>query len=366
MEVDFSASAARTIFNPVQRVYVFYGEDDTRKDEAISQLRSVAIDESFSDFDCEVMDAENSGVEDILASAGSAPFGSPVRLVIVKGAEIYRKREKASDAERLASGIADLGSASCLALRVAAAEDEKSRGKTILNLKLDKAIKAIGCTVHCRPLSEQGLIDWMIAEAKTAGKDLMDNAAVRLIAAAHGDRTALRNELEKAICYAADFTIIWLEDAEAVSSYDPEDVMFQLVDSTCQRKPDRALFLLHELLRYDPKPQSVAGRLLALLTRQLRLIWQARELGERRIQPMGLKNLPEEIGAELPTEGSIVSMAWKARDLFAQARLWSRDALVKAFEMLIECDMANKGGEFGSEDVVTNLELLIIKLGRTA
>jgi DNA polymerase-3 subunit delta len=361
MEAVFSRAAAKSLFNPVRRVYVLYGEDDRQKDEALALLRSAAVEDAFSDFDVETMDAESATPEDILAASGMAPLGSPFRLVVVRGAEVYRRREKLAETERLAHGIARLGASSCLAFRVAAAEDEKNR-KTILTAKLDKAIAAHGLTIRCSALTDKEMADWLVRTAKSSGKRLDIAAAFRLIQAAHGDRLALENELEKAVCYAGNSSAITLDMVEAVSSYDPEDVMFRLVDAISQRNSDRALCLLQELLRYDPKPQSVAGRLLALLTRQYRLLWQARELAHLRVDPTMLKSIPPGIAEELPAEGSITSVAWKGRELFATARNWSRKDLAETFDMLLECDMANKGGEQGSEDVVTNVEVLILRL----
>lgn len=362
MEVVWSRAAAKTLFQPLQPVYVFYGEDDCLKDEALAILRKKAVDESFADFDFEMLDADAKTPEEILASANLAPFASSHRLIVVRGAEAFRKREKAADAERLAQGITQLGAASCLALRVGAAEDEKSRGKTVLSAKLDAAVKARGALVQCKALTEQGLIDWLEGEAQKADKTLDEEAALRLIKAAHGERVALTNELEKALCYAGEARHITFDMAAAVCSYDPEDVMFKLVDAISRRNADQSLRLLHELLRYDTKPQSVAGRLLALLMRQYRLLAQAHELARRRIDPAMVKSLPAEILTELPGEGSIVSMAWKARELFTSVRSWDRASLAQAFELLLECDLSNKGGSEGSEDVVTNLELLILNL----
>lgn len=362
MDIAFSKGAAKALFNPVQRVYLLYGEEDRQKDEALALLRSAAVDPAFADFDYQVVEAESAPPEEILATAGLAPLGSPCRLVVVRGAEVYRRREKQSEAERLAQGLPALGAASCLALRVAAAEDEKSRGKTILTARLDAAVRAHGSIIQCRALTEEDLLDWLAGEARTAGKRLHEEAGLRLIQAARGDRMALANELEKAVCYVGDAKEITLAVVEATCSYDAEDVMFKLVDAITQRNADQALRLLRELLRYDTKPQSVAGRLLALLARQYRLIWQAHELGRQRCDPGMVRNLPPELAAELPSEGSITGLAWKARDLFAVARTWDRPALARAFSLLLECDLANKGGGEGSEDVVTNLEILILNL----
>src|SRR5205809_1001796 len=109
MELQYSSGAVQQLLNPLQRVYLFFGEDDRLKDEAVERLRESAVDPGFLDFDLEVLDAETATSERILSSAGLAPFASQVRLVVVRGAELYRRREKQAEAERLAQGIAKLG-----------------------------------------------------------------------------------------------------------------------------------------------------------------------------------------------------------------------------------------------------------------
>lgn len=362
METARAAAGFGSHLQPLQRVYLLHGADDRLKDEAIDTIRAATVDPSYHDFDSETLDAFDSSAETILAAANQVPFASPRRMVIVRTAELYRRREKQSDAEQLAVGIPLLGESACLVLRAGAGEDGTRKAKTILTTALDSAIRSAGIIHECAALSAEGLIEWLIGEARRAGKDLEEDAAEGLIHAARGDRIALGNELEKAICYAGQHHVIALNDVEAVCAHDAEDMMFKLVDAVSRKDADRSLTLLHECLRYDSKAQGVAGRLLALLGRQLRLLWQARELSARRVEPSQVRNLPPEIADDLPSEGGIASMAWKAGDLFRAARHWDRTALSEGFRLLLECDLNNKGGGEGSEDVVTNLEVLIVRL----
>jgi len=358
----YTPAAAARLFDPPRRAYLLFGEDDRQKDEAIGLLQAVVIAPDFADFDLEVLDAESAGSERILSAAGLAPLGSPRRLVVVRGSEVLRRKDRQADADALAAGIARLGPQSCLVLRVAATEDEGPRGKTAISPRLDAAVREHGLLIRCRRLREEELADWAVAHARRAGKELAEEAAHLLVHAARGDRHVLAAELEKALCYAGERPVVTLRDVEAVRSYDPEDAMFKLVDAVCQRNPDRALLLLREALRWDTRPQSVSGRMLALLARQLRLLWQARGLMERGVDPAAVRSLPDEAAALLPQEGSIATVAFKAGELFRTARKWTWASLCAAFDAVLECDLACKGSGEGSEDAVANLELLIVRL----
>ncbi len=143
--------------------------------------------------------------------------------------------------------------------------------------------------------------------------------------------------------------------------------MFATVDAIVRRQTDRALTLLGELHRYDPKPQAVAGKLLALLARQYRMLWQAKFLAEKRINPRDVRALPPDLAAELPAESNIAQLAFKAGDLFTQARGYSWSDLTWALERLLLCDLANKGGATDETDIfgtepIHNLQLLVLEL----
>ncbi len=361
MEIVYSKSVmSQHLQNPLS-IYVLFGDDDHSKNEAIDLLVAELIDPDFADFDFEILDADNNSVEDILSSSSMVPFNSKRRLVIVRGAQVFKKRDKTSDIERLIDGISKLSSVVTLVFRVAS-DEEGSRAKTAISVKFDNAVKTKGALINCKQLTETELIAWIHSEIQIEGKTIAAEAAQRLTQASQGHRLALHNEMEKAICFAGNAKHVTLEAVEAVATFDPEDVMFKLVDAITKRQTDLALKLFYEILRRENKPQAVAGRLLALLSRQYRMLFQAYELAQVKIDPNTLKSLPEEIGNQLPSEGSILTMVWKARDLFGAARGLDRKLLIRSFDLILECDMANKGGQEGSEDVVTNLQLLILKL----
>jgi DNA polymerase-3 subunit delta len=360
----FSLERGAGQLEPLQRVYLVYGEDDLQKAQIVQMLVERCVDPGARDFDYEVLDAREVRSADVLSAAGMLPFSSERRVVVVNGAEVYRQKERASDGDRLAAGLCSLGDASCLVLLVA--PDEKDRGrKTALTPKLDAAVRSVGAVVCCKALSEQELARWAVGVARSGGKVLDPPAATLLARGCRGDRIFLGHELEKAVCYVGDRERITLRDVEAVSVRDPEDVMLKVADAVARGDADSALRLFRETLRYEGKPPAVAGRLLALLRFQYRLMWQAVELNRLRIGPQDLNRLPEDVAAELPSEGSIVSHSWRAGGIYGAASRHSRAGLAHAFDLLVECDVANKGGDEGSEDVVTNLDRLILALCRT-
>lgn len=367
MELNFKSGHVEPLWKPTPyRVYLFFGEEDRLKEEAIAALKKRLIELDFQDFDMEEMDASAASADAMLAAVGQAPFGSERRLVIVKGMEQWRDRAKQGEAERLAEGLTRLGETACLVL-VAASEEEEARRKTAVSIKLDNAVKKSGAIVACRGLTGEALSDWILDRVKREDKRIDSEARALLMESVGHEMRPLENELAKLISYIGERQTITLKDVGQVVSSSPEDVMFTAIEAITRRQTDRALLLLMELHRYDPKAQAVAGKLLALLARQFRMLWQAKFLAEKRINPRDVRTLPSDIAGELPVEGNISQLAFKASELFAQSRNYTWSELSYALERLLVCDLANKGGvteeadAFGS-DPVGNLQLLIMEL----
>jgi DNA polymerase-3 subunit delta len=367
LDITYKSGAPTLLWSSgLQRVYLFHGEEDRLKEEAVAALTGHVVDPDFADFDREVLSADNADALAIFAAAGQAPFGSERRLVIVKGLELWRERGKQTEADRLAEGLAKLAETCCIAL-VVKAGDEEARRKTALTTKVDNVVKKVGAMVACNALKGESLAAWVAECVRREGKRIGSDAVEALIHTVGAEMRPLEMEITKLVCYIGDREMITVRDVGLVVASSPDDVMFTTIDAICRRQTDRALTLLGELHRYDPKPQAVAGKLLSLLARQYRMLWQAKFLSEQRVSPRDVRALPPELAAELPSESNITQLAFKAADLFALSKTYSWSALTLALEKLLLCDLANKGGvtdETGafSADPAGNLQLLVLEL----
>ncbi len=369
-ELTYRIGSASALWKPeLQPIYLFFGEEDQMKEEAINALVKHIIDPDFADFDLEKLHANDAGADAILAAVGQVPFGSERRLIVVRGMEQWRERGKQAEAEKLAEGIGRLSSTSCLVL-VASAEEDEDKRKTGVTVKLDNAVKKAGAMVACRGIKGEGLVAWVTDRVKREGKRISPDATEQLVQAVGTEMRLLEQEILKLVSFVGEKETITPHDVGIVVASSPEDVMFAVIDAITRRQTDRALTLLGELHRYDPKPQGVAAKLLALLARQYRMLWQAKFLAEKRVNPREVRSLPAELSAELPTEGNIAQLAFKAADLFAMSRNVTWDELTDALELLLLCDLANKGGVTGEgemfgADLIGNLQMLVMSLTGT-
>ncbi|HEV2474458.1 MAG TPA: DNA polymerase III subunit delta [Chthonomonadales bacterium] len=366
MELTFVPTGAEALWaGGIKPVYLIFGEEDFLKDLALSQLTARVEQGGLADFDTERLHASSATAGAILAAAAQLPFAAERRLIIVKGLERWRDRSGQAEADRLAAGLGSLAAAPVCMVLLAAAQEEEGRRKGAISPKLDSAAGRIGALVRCRPLEKDALMEWIRSTAAEAGKSIGPAAARLLSESVSGGLRALQAEMIKLACYTGERREILPADVHEVVAATPENVIFAAIDAIARRDGSRAFELLAELQRFETNEYALAAKLLSLLARQYRFVWQAKFLAEANVY--SLKDLPERLAAELPAESAITQAAYRARDYFGQARLYTWPALERAMELLLLCDLANKGavtdeaGVFGA-DVPGNLRILVAEL----
>lgn len=390
MELDYS-KLAKGFPKPIERVYLFLGNDDALKREALQKLTEPLLDSSFADFDREERDIPPTGAGEageaaraILASAGGVPMASEKRVVIVTNIQRLGK----DDQELLALGLPKLGDLSCLVLVAGATEYDagKAKGKAV-GTKLLNAIGKAGATVLCDAPGESGLQLRANALLKERGKTIEPTALTLILDRAKataaerggggktGDIHVLRNELEKAIAYAGERTQITRADAVAVGLHTVQDNIFTLLDAIGNRDPRRALAETDKLLDVGDKPDGVAARTFVMLARHLRHLWGAKYLADQRLNGFNIKGgLPPDVQAVLSGEmiGMTARQSFLLKNLQDQARGWTYPALRDGLKRVLASDLAMKsipagaalGASAPADDPASNLRLLVVELCR--
>jgi DNA polymerase-3 subunit delta len=150
----------------------------------------------------------------------------------------------------------------------------------------------------------------------------------------------LDNELEKLALYSSG-RVITLDDAEQVLASIPEVSVFAMIDALSQKQTAKALELLNEQLAAGDHPL----RILALLVRQVRMLWQAKELTG---QSIGGRTLAATLGVP-PFIGEKIAR---------QSRIFSSNSLKQALLALAVADFELKVGKADS----TAIEKIIIEM----
>ncbi len=357
------------------RVYLFTGEADSRRDEAIEALISRFIDPAFAEFDLEFIDAEGASASQILSAVSTVPFASERKVVVAEHVDLL----SADDQLKIADFLPKLSQRSCLILLTSEKEvATKSRGKAKeksqteaegegaatkkgLQPKLRSAVAKYGIVVHAEKLKGEALRKAVILEARKHGKEIQQAAAEALAYSTEGSLPLMQREIEKLAIYTGDRKTITLADVDNLTPRPPEDRIFPMIDAIGARKQAQAIRLLQETLMASAKPDDEVMRILAMLARHFRLLYQMAYLNEIGLNPFS--KIPDDVIDMLPKEHNILETAEYARRAMAgQVRFFTMSQIRKCLKQVLATELATKGVEGEGSSRRLNLEILVMRL----
>lgn len=309
--------------------YIFHGPEEFLRAEAIAALRARLGDPSTAAMNTTVLDGRKLALGELINAADALPFLVDARLVIVQGllGRLEGQAGKASKAERplvegLLAYLPKLSPATWLIFDESEVLNEQHPVLRLAREQKDKAsVQLFG------RLSEIELRRWLAQRAKTKGGMFAPDAIEALAALGDADLRLLDQEVEKLVTYAGERAITANDVHQLVHAARSVDV-FAMVDALGQRNGRRAIEQFHALVEEGEPP----GRLLFMITRQFRMIVQAKELSEKRAP----------IGEVMRALGAPKFVADKA---LVQARAFNLAQLDAIYRRLLETDQSIKTGQ---------------------
>ncbi len=334
-------------------LYLVHGEDEYRRGEWLAEIRqTVALDPGLAALNTTVLAGQRLTPEELEAACNALPFLADKRLVIVDGlagrveprpeqpkGDQQPKRVARNKAEqRMAAVLASVPETTDLVLN-------ESGKVSADNLFLLAVAKAGGRIVELQPPrpDSQELRQWIAQRARLRGVSLAPEALEMLVAFVGNNLRLLDQELLKLATYA-DGQPLGVEELRRLVPYAREANVFEMVDALGRHDARLALRRLHELLDEGAAP----AYLLFMVTRQVRLLLQAREALDRGASAAGL-------AAELGLHRYV------AQKVGEQARNFSMRSLLALHEQLVELDWATKTGRLEPDAA---LDLLLASLAR--
>jgi len=158
----------------------------------------------------------------------------------------------------------------------------------------------------------------------------MSPGAMRLLTEYVGDDLyMLAAEIEK-LCLYVQGKRIEEEDVQSLTTQARQANIFAMIDAFAEKRASIAMRLLHRLLNEGTAPTHI----LAMLTRQLRLMVQAKELDSRHTPEADLR---KQLG---------LSQYYPVRRLLQQSALYPLPRLQAIYRKLLDTDMAIKTGKW--------------------
>ncbi|CAN5494544.1 hypothetical protein BH11ARM2_BH11ARM2_22420 [soil metagenome] len=331
-----------------------------------SALRRRALDEILQrvevapdDFDVEAVDGDSSPPNDWVASAGVAPFLAPRRVVIVR--HLLRADPDRIDTKSLAALPES-------ALLLLVADDERdaddSRGKSSRwRDRWKKLVAASGGAVVEFDANPRTALAGLRPEVAKTGKQMSDRSLEVLLEMCGGSLSRAIDEMEKLVLFVGDTPQIREADVRRIVVPSREWNVYRMVDAVVENDVPEALRQLRILVSNQAKAEDAAfSRILPTISRQLRLIWQARLCIEANCSA---SDPTPEVRAMLPDKDPITKLPpYRVGSVMAAARKANFPRLSRCLSLLSDADARLKGILDGFSAMET-LERLLLEMAAT-
>jgi DNA polymerase-3 subunit delta len=310
-------------------VYLFTGEEDFLREEAIRELEQKLLKKDSSEFNKNIFygqDMDGSEINDI---ATVLPMLSQKRLIIIKQSEKLSPSVK----ENLISYIESPSPATCLIL------DATSLNKQD---RLYKAVSQHGRIINFKKYYSGQIDRWIIRRVRFYKKRILPEAAGMLRENVGENLRILNESIKKLVLYVGENEVIKVRDIEEVVGRSFGGTVFDLIKAIRQREKSKALRIVSELVKEGKETSSIIGL----------LFWQLKRIKEvKRLLEQGV--LSEEIGRRLKIHNFFLD------EFITEVRNFCSRELNRHFKFLLEADTEIK---MGIKKPEIALELLVIKL----
>lgn len=295
----------------VESAYLFYGEEEYLKEQALGQLRKLLLMPGMEMMDEHVVEGQSLPLKEYGHLVDTPPFMSPRRLVVVKDDPRFGSGVKTNKEDKAA--VAELqGHFTDMSTLVFYVHGTISASQAWLKL-LDGPLEA----VNFAPVTAAEAAPWIKRMARQAGVELTAGTAEYLFEYAGGLLKPVESEMAKLAAYCQGKPAE-RSDVEAICVQAVEHKVFAMMDDLLAGRSGKALAVYHALVEDGEEPM----RLLALLASQVRVLARAGD-----VLRSGMSSA--EAAKVLGTREFVVKKALNrsnASERFAQALTWCADA----------------------------------------
>jgi DNA polymerase III subunit delta len=254
-------------------LYYFYGPERNMIGEALSRIEEKILSPATREFNREIVDAEETGIQPILDKIHTLPLGASRRLVVIRQADGFWKKPSAA----LLSYF-EAPTPSACAVFVGEKADLRTKFFTTLEKK--------GATVTFYPPSTQEIVRWLRAQGQQAGNPLSEEGAFLLLEMVGPNLQDLKAEIQKVCSSLPRGQKMESADIEKLTENTSLVSPFDLPKAVGRLDLKKALGLLRKALEQGEAPTL----LLALVLRHLRMVRKAQEWRRKGISPRDIES----------------------------------------------------------------------------
>jgi DNA polymerase-3 subunit delta len=311
-------------------LYILWGEDDFSINRTLEEIKQGLGDQALLATNTVTFDGQQLTLDQLKAVCETAPFLAEKRLVIVQG--LLGRFENRGRARRQKKTPANEGDYQALAAYLANIPESTVLVLTDGRVKsTNPLLKQLSARAQVRTfpiLRGDSLSQWIKREVAEQGATISPQAVKSLAEIVGGNLWTMSGEINKLALFATGRRIEE-EDVKAVVSSAQEANVFAMVDAILEFKVGTAELLLEQLLSRG----ASTAYLLVMLSRQVRLIVQAKELRRQR-KP------------DVEIQSKLGLAPFPLRKTLEQAQRYPLERLKAVYQKLLEADLAIKTGKF--------------------
>jgi len=313
-------------------LYILFGGDEFSLREELEKIKDGLGDRDSLASNTTVFEGHKLRLNQLMDACLAMPFLGSHRLIIVEGL-LGRFEEGGEEWLALKEQVATMPQTTVLVL----VDGQIKRGNALLRGLAPLA------SVKEFPLLKGAALEGWIRKRVARGGGTISPQAVRLLATQVGENLlVLASEIEKLLLYTLGRRIEE-GDVRGVVSYAREASVFSMVDALVEGRASRAATLIHQLLQEG----VTAPYLLVMITRQLRLLLQAKELS---LKGMAVSEIKKRLG---------LASDYTLTKALEQSKRYSMRRLEQVYRKLLETDLSIKRGIWKGE---LALDLLVAEL----
>jgi DNA polymerase-3 subunit delta len=305
-------------------------------------------DPTFAEMNTTRLDGRQNGEEEVRSAAFAMPFLTARRLVIVTNP--FARCTTDAARKRFLALLDSLPETTQLVLLV---DDSIERGKQWKTLPavesnwMRKWLRAAGDRAVyelCALPTVREMANWVRTEAVRQGGKFSPDACMMLVSLVGNDTRTATQEIEKLLNYVDFKRPVDVTDVEEMTAQTGQADIFAMVDAMAGGNARQALELLHRLLETQ-EPLHLFG----MITRQFRLVLQARELLDE--------------GRAGQAAGELHVHPFVAEKAVGQARRFSMKQLEEIYHQLLDIDQAIKTSQMPGD---LALDTFVASLSRSS
>ncbi|MCA0986109.1 DNA polymerase III subunit delta [Guptibacillus algicola] len=323
-------------------VYLLTGTEAFLINDLVKLIIDKGLPKEEREFGLATYDLNETPVQEAIEEAETMPFLGEKRVVVLKNPSFLTAvKDKSKVEHNLDSLVNYAGNPSPFTILIIEAPYEKLDERK----KLVKSLKKAGAFVKAEALEDRHLGDWLQQRARELHVTLDKAGEERLVQLIGSHLMLLKQEIDKMALYVGEGGTVNEEVVDLLVARTLENDIFALIDRIVRKDLNTAFRILYDLLKINEEPIKI----LSLIGRQFRIIYQVSELAKRGY---GQKQM----ASQLKLHPYAVKIAHQ------QSKAFNEDQLLYILDQIAETDYEMKTGQMEKKLL---LELLLTKIKST-